>query len=75
VPRDRHVTRGVYPDYSTMTVRSPLWGPNDPDCCASYGTMEADLGWNGDRLAVRGVRILGKTGRNRVSGTVSNSVP
>ncbi len=75
VPRDRHITRGVYPDYSTMTVRSSLWGPNDPDCCASYGTMEADLGWSGDRLVVRGVRILGKTGRSRVSGTMSNSVP
>jgi uncharacterized protein YecT (DUF1311 family) len=70
VPRDRHVTRGVYPDYSTMTVRSPLWGPNDPDCCASYGTMEADLGWRGDRLAVRGVRIIPSPGRKTTSSNI-----
>ncbi len=75
VPRDRHITRGVYPDYRTMTVRSSLWGPNDPDCCASYGTMEADLGWSGDRLVVREVRILRTAGRSRVSGTGANSVP
>jgi hypothetical protein len=62
VPRDRSIARGVYPDYGTMTVRSPLWGPGDADCCASHGAIEADLGWSGDRLTVRAVRVAEGSG-------------
>ncbi|MGG5820441.1 lysozyme inhibitor LprI family protein [Falsiroseomonas sp. HW251] len=61
VPRDLSVRRGVYPDYGSMTARSPLWGAGDGDCCAAHGSIEADLAWNGDRLAMRAVRVLSQT--------------
>jgi hypothetical protein len=57
LPKGLGVWKGVYPDYATMRVSTPLWRDSDGNCCPTGGSAEIDLQWQGDRIAVRRVRV------------------
>ncbi len=52
IPASLSIEKGLYPDYSKMTVESGLWKKNDPNCCASGGQFTAKLSVANDRLVV-----------------------
>jgi hypothetical protein len=50
--------KGVYPDYGRMTAATPLWRKDvDGNCCPTGGRADIALGWQGDRLTVKSVRV------------------
>ena len=58
LPAGLQVWKGVYPDYVGLTARSPLWRPGDGNCCPSGGAARMTFAWQGDRLALRGIRVV-----------------
>lgn len=57
LPRGYGAWKGIYPDYETLTAETPLWRSNDGNCCPTGGRAEIRLGWEGDRLVLRDLRV------------------
>jgi hypothetical protein len=58
LPKGLAVWKGVYSDYVKMKAETPLWRVDvDGNCCPSGGGAKIDLQWQGDHIAVRGVRV------------------
>lgn len=57
LPRGYGAWKGIYPDYEALTAVTPLWRDGDGNCCPTGGRAEIRLGWEGDRLALRDLRV------------------
>lgn len=57
LPQGLEVWKGIFPDYTALTARTPLWRPSDGNCCPTGGRAEITLAWQGDRLVLRDLRV------------------
>ena len=49
--------KGIYPDYVALKASTPLWRKGDGNACPSGGRAYILLGWRGDRIVLRDVRL------------------
>jgi hypothetical protein len=49
--------KGIYPDYVALKASTPLWRKGDGNACPSGGRADLVLGWRGDRIVLRNVRL------------------
>jgi len=57
LPSGLAVRKGVYPDYATMTAKTPLWKVDDSEACPTGGRAIIALGWQDDRVVLRSVKV------------------
>ncbi|MBW8269545.1 lysozyme inhibitor LprI family protein [Caldovatus aquaticus] len=57
LPRGYGAWKGIYPDYEALAAVTPLWRDGDANCCPTGGRAEIRLGWEGDRLVLRDLRL------------------
>lgn len=57
LPGGLEVWKGIYPDYERLTASTPLWRQGDGNCCPTGGRAEMTLGWQGERLVLRELRV------------------
>lgn len=50
--------KGIYPDYKTMTARTPLWQPSDANCCPTGGHATIALALAGNRLVIKDLTVV-----------------
>jgi hypothetical protein len=55
LPEDSGLWKGIPIDFAAMTAETPIWRPEDPNCCPSGGTAILSFAIEGDRLVVREV--------------------
>lgn len=60
LPKGREVWKGVYPDWKKMTADTPLWRPNDGNCCPTAGSASVTLELRGDAIVLTGVKVSDK---------------
>ncbi len=58
VPAGLGMRKGIWPDLSTLTARTPLYFQDDCNACASGGFLEATLAIDGDSFVVESIRYL-----------------
>jgi hypothetical protein len=49
--------KGIYPDYQTLKVHTPLWRKGDSNACATGGSADIALAWAGDKIILSGVKV------------------
>jgi hypothetical protein len=49
--------KGIYPDYVVLRASTPLWRKGDGNACPTGGRADLLLGWRGDRIVLRDVRL------------------
>jgi uncharacterized protein len=65
-PHGLYAAKGIYPDYRTMTGATPLWRPEDANCCAKGGRATFRLGLKDRRLGLDDLRTtLGRAAAER----------
>jgi hypothetical protein len=58
LPGDYEALKGIYPDYAKLTAATPLWRKKtDGNCCPTGGRADIVLGWQGDRLVLKSVKV------------------
>jgi len=57
LPAGLAVWQGVRIDYDQLSARTPLWRPNDGNCCPTGGAARLDFSLEGDRLVLEDVRV------------------
>lgn len=57
LPAGRGAWKGIYPDYTTLKARTPLWRKGDSNACATGGTADLALAWSGDAIVLSGVKV------------------
>jgi hypothetical protein len=56
LPKGYGAWKGIYPDYVRMTASTPLWREGDGNACGSGGRADLVLGWQADRIVLRGIQ-------------------
>jgi len=58
LPAGYETLKGIYPDYLKMTAATPLWRKKtDGNCCPTGGRADIVLGWQGDRLVLKSLKV------------------
>jgi hypothetical protein len=55
LPAGITINKGLYPNFSKMTLESELWKKDDPNCCPSGGKIEAQLSIQDDELQLKSI--------------------
>jgi hypothetical protein len=56
LPKGYGAWKGIYPDYVRMKASTPLWREGDGNACGSGGRADLVLGWQADRIVLRGIQ-------------------
>jgi uncharacterized protein len=57
LPHGYGARKGVFPDYKKMSGTTLLWRDRDGNCCPTGGRSDFTLGWQGDRLRIKSLRV------------------
>jgi uncharacterized protein len=58
LPVGEGVWQGVFPDYVALKASTPIWRKDDGNACPGGGRAELLLGWRGDRIFLKSVRLV-----------------
>jgi len=57
LPKGWGAWKGIFPDYRTLTVSTPLWKSSDGNCCPTAGRATLKLGIQDHRLVILDLHI------------------
>ena len=57
LPAGLEVWKGVYIDFKTLTAATPLWRPNDGNCCATGGRADLTVKIVGDAVVLDQLKV------------------